>query len=72
MGSGGNTDGFGNTPAKGYDVMLVQYQRIYFAAVFQDKSSKAYLHSVTYTIPSGGSVLVTYGFMGLYHRRTDI
>lgn len=38
MGSGGNTDGFGNTPAKGYDVMLVQYQKIYFAAVFQDKS----------------------------------
>lgn len=69
--SRGNTDGFVNIPAKGYDVMFVQYQRIYFAAVFQDKSNKACFRSVTHTILSGGSVLVTYGFMGLY-RRTNI
>lgn len=45
--SGGSIKGFVNIPAKGYNVILVQYQRIYFADVFQRKSNKAYLSSVT-------------------------
>lgn len=45
--SGGSIEGFVNIPAKGYNVILVQYQRIYFADVFQHKSNKAYLSSVT-------------------------
>lgn len=70
VGIGGSTDGFVNISAKGYNVLFVQFQGVYFAGVFQDKSNKAYLSSVTHT--TSRPILVIYGLMMLYHCKTNI
>lgn len=51
MESGDCVERLTNIPAKGRDVIiLVRYQRISFAAVFQGESNKANLSSVAHSI----------------------
>lgn len=72
--SGGCVERLTNIPAKGRDVIiLVRYQRISFAAVFQGASNKANLGSVAHTTPSAGRICVgDLQLWGLYLSKKNL